>query len=91
MPAFLIVAATISGRLDERGVGMPDDVDGGPQPERPFHLRLPGFMVDEEVGLGDVISHVTYAIGIKPCNGCKQRAAALNRRVVITPVVSKRK
>ena len=48
--------------------------------ERPTHkVRLPGFLIEEEVGLGDVIKRVTYAMGIKPCGGCEKRAAALNR------------
>jgi len=45
----------------------------------PHRVRLPGFLIDEEIGLGDVIKKVTYAMGIKPCAGCKNRAAALNR------------
>jgi hypothetical protein len=45
----------------------------------PAHrVRLPGFLVEEETGLGDVIKRVTYALGIKPCHGCEERAAALN-------------
>lgn len=42
-------------------------------------IRLPGFIMEEELGLGDVIKRVTYAMGIKPCAGCEKRAAALNR------------
>jgi hypothetical protein len=42
-------------------------------------MRLPGFVSDEDVGLGDVLKRVAYAAGIKPCNGCEQRAATLNR------------
>lgn len=45
----------------------------------PHHVRLPGFVHDDEVGLGDVIKHATYAIGITPCTGCERRAATLNR------------
>jgi len=44
-----------------------------------YSVRLPGFLIDEEIGLGDAIKRVTYAMGIKPCGGCEQRAAALNR------------
>lgn len=44
-----------------------------------YRVRLPGFIKEEEVGLGDVIKKVTYAMGIKPCTGCEKRAAALNR------------
>ena len=48
-----------------------------------YPSRLPGFITNEdEVGLGDVIKRITYAIGIKPCSGCEKRAAALNRWVV---------
>jgi hypothetical protein len=44
-----------------------------------FRVRLPGFLIDQEVGLGDALKQITYAIGIKPCPGCEQRAALLNR------------
>lgn len=48
--------------------------------EVPTHrVRLPGFLVEEEIGLGDAIKRVSYAMGVKPCVGCEQRAAALNR------------
>ena len=55
------------------------------QPERPKHrVRLPGFLVEEEIGLGDVIKKTTYAMGIKPCSGCNKRAAKLNRWMTFT-------
>ena len=44
-------------------------------------VRLPGFVKDEEIGLGDAISRATYSLGIRPCGGCGRRAAALNRWV----------
>lgn len=48
--------------------------------ERPtYQVRLPGFVIDEEVGLGDLIKKATYAMGIQPCGGCERRATALNR------------
>jgi hypothetical protein len=48
--------------------------------ERPTHqVRLPGFLVEEEIGLGDLIKKATYAMGIAPCGGCEKRASALNR------------
>jgi hypothetical protein len=46
---------------------------------QPHRVRLPGFLIEDEVGLGDVITRVTYAMGIKPCGGCEKRASALNR------------
>lgn len=51
---------------------------------RPYRIRLPGFVSDEAVGLGDVIKRATYAMGIKPCGGCERRAAALNRWMAFT-------
>jgi hypothetical protein len=50
----------------------------------PRKVRLPGFITDTEVGLGDVVQRVTYAMGLKPCGGCEQRAAAMNRWMVFT-------
>ena len=50
------------------------------EPKAPSHrMRLPGFLIEDEVGLGDLIKKATYATGIKPCGGCERRAAALNR------------
>jgi len=50
----------------------------------PRRVRLPGFISEEEVGLGEVVKRATAALGIKPCGGCQRRAAALNRWVVFT-------
>ena len=50
----------------------------------PHRVRLPGFVSDQEVGLGDVIKRATYAMGIKPCGGCQRRAAKLNRWMVFS-------
>jgi len=52
----------------------------GPAPR----IRLPGFVRDEDIGLGDVIKRITHAAGITPCGGCERRAAALNRWLVFT-------
>lgn len=46
---------------------------------RPHRVRLPGFLIEDEIGLGDLIKKTTYGMGIKPCGGCERRAAALNR------------
>lgn len=53
-----------------------DSTEKGQHPR--YQVRLPGFITDEEIGLGDVIKRATYAIGIKPCGGCERRATALN-------------
>jgi hypothetical protein len=46
------------------------------------HIRLPGFVVENETGLGDIIKRATTAIGIPPCGQCEQRAALLNKWIV---------
>jgi hypothetical protein len=51
---------------------------------KPYRVRLPGFISDEDVGLGDVIKRATYAIGVKPCGGCERRATVLNRWMVFS-------
>jgi len=57
------------------------------EPKVPRHeIHLPGFLVQEKVGLGAAIKRVTYRLGVKrPCRGCDQRAAALDRWMVFTP------
>ena len=55
-----------------------------PNTDKPYRVRLPGFISDDEIGLGDVVKRVTYAIGIRPCGGCERRAATLNRWVAFT-------
>ncbi len=50
----------------------------------PLRLRLPGFITDDDIGLGDVVKRATSAVGVRPCGGCEARAAALNRRIVIS-------
>jgi hypothetical protein len=56
------------------------------QPSRATHtVRLPGFVADREIGLGDVLKRATTLMGIRPCPGCAQRAERLNRRVVFRP------
>lgn len=56
-----------------------------PGRSKPHRVRLPGFITDQDIGLGDAIKRATYAVGIKPCAGCERRAGALNRLVVFSP------
>jgi hypothetical protein len=59
--------------------------DSRDRSELPRHrVRLPGFVTDEEIGLGDVIKRATSYIGMRPCGGCNRRAAALNRWMTFT-------
>lgn len=55
--------------------------DGAREPVR---VRLPGFVADDDIGLGDVIKRATASFGIRPCGGCQRRAEILNRRIVFT-------
>lgn len=48
-------------------------------------IRLPGFLVEKEIGLGDVIKRATSSFGIAPCAGCERRAASLNEWMVFSP------
>jgi hypothetical protein len=65
-------------------MGREHDSGGAEERDRPRQVRLPGFVSDEPVGLGDVIKRVTATAGIKPCGGCARRAAKLNRLVSFT-------
>ena len=63
--------------------GSEDGADRNDRP--PYRVRLPGFITDEEIGLGDVIKRATSYAGVMPCGGCEGRAAALNRLFVFGP------
>jgi hypothetical protein len=47
-----------------------------------LRIRVPGSHVQEEIGLGTLIARMTSALGIPPCGGCAERAAALDHLVV---------
>jgi hypothetical protein len=59
---------------------------GGPdaRPREPRRVRLPGFINEEDIGLGDVVKRATSIVGIKPCGGCAERARRLNSWLVFT-------
>jgi len=52
--------------------------------QAPHQVRLPGFVADTEVGLGELIKRATSLVGIRPCGPCEQRAASLNRWMVFS-------
>ena len=62
-------------------MNLPDEpnIQAKPTAPKPHRVRLPGFLIDDDIGLGDAIKRATYAMGIQPCGGCEQRAVALNR------------
>lgn len=49
---------------------------------KPYRIRLPGFVREEEIGAGTALRYVTARFGIRPCGGCERRAAALDRQLV---------
>jgi hypothetical protein len=54
-------------------------------------IRLPGFVLSDDTAFGDALKQVTYALGIPPCSGCVQRAAALNKWLVFSGRNSRKK
>ncbi|MDE2366882.1 MAG: hypothetical protein KGM95_08110 [Betaproteobacteria bacterium] len=60
------------------------DGDAAGEKKNPHRMRLPGFITEEEIGLGDMVKRTTSYFGIKPCGGCERRATALNRWLVFT-------
>jgi hypothetical protein len=56
---------------------------------QPYRARLPRFVSDEDIGLGDAVTWATSFFGIKPCEGCKRHAAALNRWMVFSGRLSR--
>ena len=61
-----------------------NDSDSQGTESKTSSIRLPGFVNDDDVGLGDAIKQVSAAFGIKPCGGCERRAATLNRWVTFS-------
>jgi hypothetical protein len=64
---------------NEPEIGSAEDGRSGPH-----RLRLPGFTADTEMGLGDVIKRATSLVGIRPCGPCLERAASLNRWMIVS-------
>jgi hypothetical protein len=58
-----------------------NNIDEPEKSQDQARIRLPGFINDDEVGLGDVLKRAVRTFGIKPCGGCARRAATLNRWV----------
>jgi len=62
-----------------------DDRKAADATARAAHVvRLPGFVPDESIGLGDVVKRATSAAGVRPCGGCAERARRLNGWMAFT-------
>lgn len=68
------------GPAQREGKGGGAATSGG----HPYRVHLPGFIRDQDIGLGDVMTRTTSLFGIKPCGGCDRRAAALNRWMIFS-------
>lgn len=66
-----------------------DSANPNQSEHQPYRLRIPGFITDEEIGLGDAFKRTTAYFGVPPCGGCGRRAAALNRWLIFTNRQSK--
>jgi hypothetical protein len=51
---------------------------------QPRRVRLPGFVVEGEIGLGDLVGKAATSVGFRPCGGCARRAVALNGWMVFS-------
>jgi hypothetical protein len=51
---------------------------------QPYRVRLPEYILEQEIGLGEVVKRATSSIGIRPCGGCERRVAVLNRWFVFS-------
>ncbi|MER3447094.1 MAG: hypothetical protein C4291_09730 [Candidatus Dadabacteria bacterium] len=60
-----------------------------PRKNRSYRVRLPGFITDKDIGLGDAIKRAISAVGIRSCGECERRAAALNGWIVFSGKRSK--
>jgi hypothetical protein len=47
--------------------------------QEPHRVRLPGFVSEEHIGLGDAITRAASYFGARSCGGCEGRRVALNR------------
>jgi len=45
---------------------MTKKTESAPTSDQPHRIRLPGFIVDEDVGLGDVIKRAATPLGSRP-------------------------
>jgi hypothetical protein len=65
----------------QQGEKPPSPGAGGQADSR---LRIPGFVNDNDIGLGDVVKRATQTVGIAPCGRCGERARRLNHWLTFT-------
>ncbi len=70
--------------MSQRGMTDAQESARSKTTRQPRRIRLPGFIEDDDVGLGDVIKRATSSVGIRPCGGCAARAQRLNNWLVFS-------
>ena len=70
----------MSEDAEEEAGGNPEAGSG----RGPYRVRLPRFLAEEDVGLGEAVTRMAAAVGIRACGGCRSRAAALDRWLTFT-------
>jgi len=83
--AFLLLVLMKPESPMENDQPQRDDQASAAPLQRAHRIRLPGFLIERDIGLGDVIKHVTSSFGFAPCAGCGRRAASLNNWIVFGP------
>jgi hypothetical protein len=58
---------------------------GQREQRQPYRMRIPGFVSEKEIGLGDIVSRAAVATGLRPCGGCIRRTESLNRLLALSP------
>lgn len=61
---------------------MSDTGDSEGTVKRRIVVRLPSFVLKGEVGLGEMVSKAAQLAGAEPCDDCKRRGDAMNRRLI---------
>lgn len=56
-----------------------------PPPPDPPTIRLPRFVLEEEIGLGSAVSRLAGAVGLRPCGGCAGRARRMDTWLRVAP------
>ena len=54
-------------------------------------VRVPTFLLSQEIGLGQVLKRISTALGARPCARCEERAARLDRWLRFVPAERRRR
>lgn len=53
---------------------------------RPIRIPIP--FIHNPIAPGSAIARITTAVGIRPCQSCKERAQSMDKRLVFVPFTS---